>query len=214
MNDGRKVIRSITLAGYVMAGGASRRFGSDKALAKIGGKTMLRRMCELVESVVGSARVVAPKGRYPEYADAIVADCWPDQGPLGGIITAVSATAAEEPNTIWSLIVGCDMPFLSNEWLGYLTERALASEAEVVVPQSEYGLEPLCACWRTAAADSLRVRFDQGARKVSEAISCLRVESLDERHWKRFDSAGRLFWNMNTPQDYDNAVRTWRMGQQ
>jgi hypothetical protein len=35
----------------------------------------------------------------------------------------------------------------------------------------------------------------------------LHVEVLDEAHWKRFDSAGRLFWNMNTPADYDEAKR-------
>jgi hypothetical protein len=35
------------------------------------------------------------------------------------------------------------------------------------------------------------------------------MEILDETHWKRFDSAGRLFWNMNTPLDYQEAVRMW-----
>jgi len=39
------------------------------------------------------------------------------------------------------------------------------------------------------------------------------MEVLDETHWKRFDSAGQLFWNMNTPQDYESALRTFRTGQ-
>jgi molybdopterin-guanine dinucleotide biosynthesis protein A len=213
-NERKRVGPSVGLAGYVMAGGASRRFGSDKAVAEIDGQKMLRRMYELLDSVVGSARIVAPKGRYPEYADAIVEDRWPGEGPLGGIITAVSMTAAEAPDTNWNLIVSCDMPFLSKEWLGYLRDRALASEAEVLVPRSENGLEPLCACWRTAAVHSLRATFAHGTRKVTEAMKCLRIESLDEKHWKRFDSAGRLFWNINTPQDYQELLRTWRTGHQ
>lgn len=207
--DGREVGEKAGIAGYVLAGGASRRFGSDKALAKIGGKILLQHMCQLVESVAGNARIVAPAGRYAEYAGGLVEDRWPGEGPLGGITSALSATASESPGIHWNLMVSCDMPFLSREWLEHLKVRALASAAELVVPQSEHGLEPLCACWRTAAVDALQVAFDNGTRKVTEAMKHLSMEILDETHWKRFDSAGRLFWNMNTPLDYQEAVRMW-----
>jgi len=99
------------------------------------------------------------------------------------------------------------MPCLTREWLTFLVQRALASSSDVVVPESRQGLEPLCACWRTDASATLRLAFDRGTRKVSEAMKHLRVEILDETHWKRFDSAGRLFWNMNTPADYEEAQR-------
>jgi len=46
---------------------------------------------------------------------------------------------------------------------------------------------------------------------VTEAMKRLRVEVLDESHWKRFDTAGQLFWNMNTPQDYETALQSWGM---
>ena len=103
------------------------------------------------------------------------------------------------------------MPFLTHEWLSYLVEGVLVGDAEVIVARSEHGLEPLCACWRTAAVVKLQDAFDEGVRKVTEAMKRLRVEVLDETHWKRFDTAGKLFWNMNTPQDYEEAVRIWRM---
>jgi len=44
---------------------------------------------------------------------------------------------------------------------------------------------------------------------VTEGINRLRVEVLDEADWKRFDSARRLFWNINTRQDYEEAARIW-----
>jgi hypothetical protein len=44
-------------------------------------------------------------------------------------------------------------------------------------------------------------------RKVTEAMKRLDMEVLDEQDWKRFDNAGRVFWNMNTPADYDEALR-------
>jgi len=158
-------------------------------------------------------QVVALAERYPDLRAPIVADRWPGEGPLGGIITALRATESDKNGAAWNLIVSCDMPFLTREWLEYVCTSALASDAEMVVPRSEHGLEPLCACWRTSAADSLQRTFEDGVRKVTEAMKRLRMEILDETHWKRFDSAGRLFWNMNTPQDYQEALQMWRAEQ-
>jgi molybdopterin-guanine dinucleotide biosynthesis protein A len=197
------------IRGYVLAGGASSRFGGDKALARLGGETILSRMCTLLQDVTGSVSVVAATNRYPDLSSAIVPDRWPGEGPLGGIITTLRATA-EANGGEWNLIVSCDMPFLTREWLSYLVERALASDADVIVVRSEHGLEPLCACWRTAAVVKLQDAFDEGARKITEAMSNLRMEVLDETHWNRFDTAGKLFWNMNTKQDYEEALRAWR----
>jgi len=197
------------IRGYVLAGGASSRFGSDKSLARLGGETVLSRMCTLIEDVTGRVSVVAAMNRYPELRTAIVPDHWPGEGPLGGIITALLDETDVDASPQWNMIVSCDMPFLTGEWLSYLAQRALASDADVVVARSEHGLEPLCACWRTAAVGKLQGAFDEGMRKVADAMKRLRMEVLDETHWKRFDSAGRLFWNMNTPQDYEEAVRIW-----
>lgn len=196
--------------GYVLAGGASSRFGSDKALALIGDETVLSRICRLLEDVTGSVRVVASAQRYPQLTSKIVEDRWPGEGPLGGIITALLETQNCEATCDWNLIVSCDMPFLTPEWLSQMIERATGSDAQVVAPRSDHGLEPLCACWRTSAVDQLQGAFDEGVRKVTEAMKRLRMEVLDETHWKRFDSAGRLFWNMNTQQDYEEALRIWR----
>ena len=209
-NRNETVRTSERVAGYVMAGGASRRFGSDKAVAEFDGRTLLSRMCELVEVSSGSVWVVAPRGRYTEHSVSIIEDRWPEEGPLGGIITALRASEGSGNKHEWNLIVSCDMPFLTADWLKYLCIRALDTDAQVVVPQSAYGLEPLCACWLTAAATLLQAAFDEGTRKVTEAMKQLRTEVLDERHWKRFDSAGPLFWNMNTPQDYQTALQVWR----
>ena len=99
------------------------------------------------------------------------------------------------------------MPFLSSGFLGLLKERAFSSGAKVVVPESENGLEPLCACWRSDAAPEIQAMFDTGVRKVSEAMKRLPMEVLDEGVWKRLDSDQRLFWNMNTPEDFEEAQR-------
>ena len=107
----------------------------------------------------------------------------------------------------WCLIVGCDMPFLTPEWLTYLLDRALKSRAGVVAPRSALGLEPLCACWQTGMTGKLQYALEDGVRKVTEAMKRIETEVVDEADWKRFDKDGRLFWNMNTPAEYEEARR-------
>ena len=202
-----------TCAGFVLAGGGSTRFGRDKASAVIVGKPMLTRMCELVSGTVGrEVRVIGAATKYGTYGTKCVEDRWPGEGPLGGILTALLETESTTA-TKWNLIVSCDMPFLTGEMLLFCVDRAMNSVAEVVVPRSANGLEPLCACWRTAASTKLQPVFERGVRKVTEAMTHLCVEILDEAQWKRFDSAGRLFWNMNTLADYDEAKRILKMEQ-
>jgi molybdopterin-guanine dinucleotide biosynthesis protein A len=199
--------------GYVLAGGASSRFGRDKSLLEFDGQTALRRAFDLVGEVAGNVQVVARSESYQDLQMPILADRWPGEGPLGGIITALRATEGNQPSKAWNLIVSCDMPFLTPQWLATLCLAARASGAEVVVPRSDHGLEPLCACWRTSATASLQSAFDEGVRKVTEAMKRLRMEILDGTHWKRFDSAGQLFSNINTPQDYQAAIEIWRAKQ-
>jgi molybdopterin-guanine dinucleotide biosynthesis protein A len=199
--------KSSRVAGYVLAGGASSRFGFDKARAEIGGETMLARTCRLVQKVTGSATVVAPAGRYSDSDVTILAEAWPGKGPLGGILSALMEAQQGNHTHGWCLIVSCDMPFLTSDWLTYLVERARECDASVVVPRSTHGLEPLCACWHTRGTSKLQHAFEGGVRKITEAMKHQDMEILDETHWKRFDSAGRVFWNVNTPADYDQAKR-------
>ncbi len=210
-SDERRLARKSRpgVVGYVMAGGASTRFGFDKARAELNGQTMLTRMCGLLREVTGSVSVVSAFGRYAESGERIVDDHWPGEGPLGGIITALMDAHAQNHGHIWCLIVGCDMPFLRRDWLTYLKERALVSNAQVVAPRSPLGLEPLCACWHTGVTGKLQYAFEDGVRKVTDAMKLTEIEVVDEKDWKRFDKAGRLFWNMNTQADYEEALRVY-----
>lgn len=195
------------IRGYVMAGGASSRFGSDKALARLGGETMLARICRALDDATGNVSVVSSLTNYTGVDARMVPDRWPGEGPLGGIITALQDARANDPRATHCLIVSCDMPFLTAEWLQFLCTHAATNVAQIVVPRSARTLEPLCACWRVGAAAILQPLFDGGVRRVTQVFEHTETEILDEPHWKRFDSAGRLFWNMNTPQDYEDAVK-------
>lgn len=195
-----------------MAGGTSSRFGQDKALVEIGATPMLARMIKLMESVTVDVKIIGAPEKYASFGSEVIPDRWPGEGPLGGIVTALLSSAKSNPQRDWNLILSCDMPFLSSEWLEYLAGRAIKSSAQAVYPQSAHGPEPLCACYRTDAGPALQKVFERAVRKVTEALKQVRTEILDEPYWKRFDSAGRLFWNMNTPADYQEARRIFEAG--
>jgi molybdenum cofactor guanylyltransferase len=204
MGVGKSELR---VGAYVLAGGGSTRFGRDKALVEFAGKPMLARMMELILSIAQEVKVVAAPAKYTDFGAEIVEDRWPGQGPLGGIVTALLHTREHQPAWEWNIIVSCDMPFLTADWMRFLAERAEKSDRQVILPHSAHGPEPLCACYRTSAVEPLRAVFEGGVRKVTQALKQVETEVLDERDWKRFDSAGRLFWNMNTAADYADARR-------
>jgi molybdopterin-guanine dinucleotide biosynthesis protein A len=197
----------LRLDAYILAGGGSTRFGRDKALVEFAGMPMLARMIELMRGLTQEVKIVSAPGKYADFGAEIVEDKWPGEGPLGGIVTALLHTEANKSACEWNIIVSCDMPFLTADWMIFLAKRASKSTDLVVLPHSEHGPEPLCACYRTSAGQPLRAVFEGGVRKVTQALKQVKTEVLDERDWKRFDSAGRLFWNMNTAADYAEAQR-------
>ncbi len=206
-------IENTGVAGYVLAGGASARFGRDKALVQFGSTSLLLHITQLLGSCTDSVTVVAARGKYTDLGIELIDDRWPGEGPLGGIITALQHTSNSGGHCEWNLILSCDLPFLTREWLEFLVTRTRTSSAQVILPHSAHGSEPLCACYRTEAAASLLSVFDSGVRKVTAALQQLPTEVLDESAWKRFDSAGRLFWNMNTAADFAEAQRIWETEQ-
>ncbi len=202
MNDGASV------AGFILAGGESSRMGVDKGQLEIAGEPMIVRALRLVESVAGApATVVGTPEKYRELGLRAIADDWPGCGPLGGIATALLASEAD-----WNLMVACDLPYLTREWLEYLLQRARESAEEAVVPmnltpENKRGAEPLCAMYHKGCEPMLRRALERGVRKVTDGLAELRVEVIEPKEWKGFDSDGLLFKNVNTPADYEQAKR-------
>lgn len=190
------------VAAFVLAGGASTRMGRDKALLELGGEPMLVRTGRLAAPHVASVAVVAPAERYAGLGLPLLPDRWPGAGPLGGIATVLNATDAD-----WNLILSCDLPYLNSEWLTWFIPRAANSPAQVVAPESQRGLEPLAALYHRACRETLTAAVEKGVRRVSEGLAEVLVERVRASEWEALNLPGRLFDNMNTPEDYEEARR-------
>jgi molybdopterin-guanine dinucleotide biosynthesis protein A len=174
--------------------------GREKALLDVGGVPLIVRTVRLVESVVGLATVVGETAGIRALGLDTVNDDWPGVGPLGGIATALRVSRAP-----WSLVVACDLPYLTKPWLEYLVSRALASDADAVIAMNASGAEPLCAAYRDSAEPAIRSAVSLGNLKVRSMLENLRGEVIEPEEWKRFDSDGYLFKNVNSPEDYEEA---------
>ena len=174
--------------------------GREKALLDIGGEMLIERMAQLVESVAGGATVVGASANIRALGLPSIADDWPGAGPLGAIATALRVSSAP-----WSLVVACDLPYLTKAWLEHLADRALGCDADAVCAMNARGAEPLSAMYHQRAEAAIRSALTQGTRKVTDALKKLRIEVIEPAEWKPFDSDGYLFKNMNSPEDYEEA---------
>jgi molybdopterin-guanine dinucleotide biosynthesis protein A len=189
------------VSAYILAGGKSSRMGRDKALLDFGGTPLILHIASLVQPLTGSPLVVGPPDRYANLNLRVLADDESGIGPLAGIVTALRDS--REP---WNLILGCDLPLLTSEWLAYLIDRAFASSADAVVPQSANGAEPLCAMYRKSCEASFAKEIARAVCKVTDALAQLNVERIEPQEWKNFDPSGQLFRNLNSLKDIEEIA--------
>jgi molybdopterin-guanine dinucleotide biosynthesis protein A len=197
------------IAGFILAGGASSRMGRDKGLLELGGVPLILHTARLLEPFVSDVTIVGSPRRYSALGLSAIEDDAYAQGrdrcgPLAGIATALAAT-----NSRWNLIVACDLPYLSAEWIDWLLSRAVRSRGEAVVPQTERGMEPLAAVYRRECCAPVAAALAGGLRKVSDAIKHCRVDLVYTREWRRIDRSGLILRNMNSPGDYQEAQKWW-----
>jgi molybdopterin-guanine dinucleotide biosynthesis protein A len=112
-------------------------------------------------------------------------------------------------------------------WLEWLLERAVSSDSganalraplrnavplsafvlDGFIPDTNRGLEPLCAVYRAACASKLAAALDSGVRKVTEGLARINTEIIGENVWRKFSPDGSLFQNLNTWEDYVSAKK-------
>jgi len=185
---------------HILAGGRARRLGGrDKSALLVGGGRILEQQVAALRG--RAARIVVVGGADPRIEGVgIVSDCLPDIGALGGLYTALANARSAR-----TLVLACDMPFVTGPFLEYLAESGVDYDA--VLPRDRHGLHPLCAVYARSAAPHIRRSIDQGVRRIREAIDSLRIHVIEGPALEAFDPEGRLLENINTPDDYARALR-------
>lgn len=163
----------LAFSGAVLCGGASRRMGRDKALVEVDGRALAVRVAEALRAA-GAADVVAVGGDAARLAAVgleVVADDAPGEGPLGGIVTALSHPGGPGGADV-VFVAACDLVSPSPAAIA-ATVAALgaAPEADASVPEVDGRRQWLHAAWRRGAAAPLAAAFADGVRAVHAAVA-------------------------------------------
>ena len=178
------------VAGAILTGGRSRRFGRDKALEAVDGVAMVARVAGALRHA-GVASVAAVGGDGARLA-ALGLDVWPDahpgEGPLGGVLTALTRADAE-----LLVVVACDLPWLDGVTIRRVIAATDASEVDVGVAWTDRP-EPLLAAWRVRPCRAAVAHaFASGERAVHAVLADLRCA--------RVPVAPSAVHNVNRPGD-------------
>jgi len=198
------------VSAFILSGGASSRMGKAKGLLEFGGQLLILRIARMLEPLVSAVTAVGSAERYAGLGLHVIEDQQfgsseegsRTAGPLAGIASALTAT-----RTDWNLILACDLPYLTAEWVDWLLARATVSTQQIIMPHTAGGLEPLAAVYRRECAEPIIAALYRGVRKVTDATEQFGIEFVAERDWRHIDPDGRVLRNMNAPEDYEEARR-------
>lgn len=189
-----------SIEGFILAGGASRRMGSDKSQLVLDGQSFVERIADalaavttLVTVVGGSSRLYVNLPRAP--------DVYPHWGALGGVHAALSVCSAT-----FGLIVACDFPLVTTDLFYRLA--SFREEFEAVAPvQRDQIPQPLCALYRVspclARAEQL---INSGERKPIALLQSVRTRWVSFGELSNLEGSAHFFDNVNTPEDYSRIT--------
>ncbi len=194
----------LPITAAVLAGGRSTRMGVDKTLLDVQGRPLMLRVIDAVAEACDEVLIVT--NRPDALSDPGLVDDIPVltdevayQGPLGGLATAMASAGNE-----WVLAVAADMPHLSADVVRVLWDAR--KDADVVVPVSERGPEPLLALYRVEAClPPARTVLELGRRRLIHIFPSVRVTEVPEEAFREVDPQLLSLVNVNTPGDLAEA---------
>ena len=182
------------MSGCVLAGGSSKRMGTDKALLKLGDKTFLEIQIDKLKRM-GIEDILYVRGEDVEVQGVRrVTDLYPERGPLGGIHAGLKACENKS-----CLFLGIDVPLVPED---FLKELIVKHTSGITIAQSESHDEPLIAIYDAELADVIPSLIKDHGAPVRELFKYAPLRRVP------FTGPEGLLKNCNTPEDYAETCQT------
>lgn len=180
----------------ILAGGESRRFGSDKVWAKIGGRTFLEHVAEALRTAGFEPAVsVAEPKRLPPLAHPyiMIEDPDPFGGPLQALLGAFKSLKEKR-----LLVVACDMPRLVPKVLEALWKESVGADI-TMLPSKGPKSATLPAVYSRNVVPHIEALLAEGRRDLKGLLEKgLTVQTLSSKRWHLFDGKEETLININT----------------
>jgi molybdopterin-guanine dinucleotide biosynthesis protein A len=192
----------------ILAGGRSERMGQDKALMPFLDHPLIERIIARLHPLADEIMLLANRPELYAYLGLPVhPDLAPGHGPLGGVHTALSLAA--HPLVA---ILACDLPFASLALFEHERDLLVSTGADVVIPSTLTGLEPLHAVYRRdTCLPVIQKGMAAGENKVIAWLPRVKTHILAPDAIALFDPHQRVFWNLNTPEEFRQAEAIARL---
>lgn len=210
------MVQQWRVAGIVLCGGESRRMGKAKAWLPFGNETVLQRIVRCVSQVAAPVVVVKrPSQTVPSLVREVlvVEDAYPGLGPLAGIHAGLLAVREVASH---ALVLSCDVPLVSPAFLQRLIEcmreavEAKAGSAEVplaCVPALAGQRHPLVAVYSVKVLPLVESLLREGRLRPAFLLEQIVVRWLEPSAWAEVDAESVSLTNINTPEEYQAALR-------
>lgn len=195
------------LSVVIQAGGQSSRMGEDKALKSFLGKPLIQRVVDRLSPIADELIVTTNRPEdYTFLNKRLISDLKPGRGALGGLYTAIAS--ASHPIVA---VVACDMPFASTNFIESAHSLLVREDADVIIAKTDEGYEPLHAIYRRETClPAIEAAISADLWKVIAWFPQVNVRILSPDEVKAFDPSGLCFWNVNTPEEFQQAEQLAR----
>ena len=197
--DGKcRLIKGVT--GLILAGGKSSRFGKNKALVEVGGIRLIERVIRVMGCVFQQVIIITNTPDEYAYLNLpMIEDLIKGLGPLGGLYTGLEFISTEA-----GFFVACDMPFLSEPLIRYIT--TFRDEFDVILPKIDWKIEALHGLYNRRCLPAIRELIDSRQYQVIRFFSKMRVKYLDEAEIRKYDPQLKTFFNINEPRELPRDI--------
>ena len=192
------------ITAVILAGGAARRMqGTPKGFLEIGGKSIVARLESVLTEIFPRTLLVLKSpdqlcGQPPTLP--IVEDQFVDQSAMTGIHAGLFHSATQR-----NFICAWDMPFLQKKVVEALC--AVSPTADIVVPEWEGRLQPLCAIYQKSCLPIFESAIAQKNYKIESVFPQLHVHIVPMAEIKKINPNGISFMNINRPEDLKIAQK-------
>ncbi len=160
---------------FILAGGASQRFGSDKARYLLDGSPMIAVLAANLDPHFNNLTVIAKRpGEYDDLGLRMLGDRYPEQAALSGVLTALEHSAGD-----WSFICACDLPNLTGEFCHRLWA---VRTTWGVAPMIAGRLHPLAAWYHRESHAHLLAAYEAGQFSLRRILDHPNFAKIDWEH--------------------------------
>lgn len=197
----KKRVLSVDAGAIILAGGKSKRMGTNKAFLKINGMTNIERMVNRLKPDFPDPILVTNNPKDYRFLDLkITTDLFPSKGPLVGVHAGL-VTSSKEVN----IIAACDMPFVTAKLATELVNHILDYDA--VIPIIKGMKHPLFAVFKKNIVNILEDNIKNGQFRMKNLLEHLNVLYVTECDLSIDRTPERFFFNMNHPTEYHDAKK-------